>query len=110
MSEHETFSAKGPRTPAGRTLLAAALALVVGLAGGIAGTAFGFAPGPWHEGGWMSGPFDPVTAERRVERIMKHLAVEADANAEQQAKLVNIAKLAVSDLLPLREKAQANRK
>jgi Spy/CpxP family protein refolding chaperone len=63
----------------------------------------------WHMRPFMGGPFDPAQVDRHVERVMKHLAVEADATADQQAKLVGIAKGAVSDLLPLREKLQANR-
>jgi len=57
----------------------------------------------------MGGSFDPAQVDRHVERMIKHLAVEADASADQQAKLVAIAKGAVNDLLPLRDKLQANR-
>src|SRR4029077_14263192 len=63
----------------------------------------------WHMRPFMGGPFDPAQVDRHVERVMKHLAVEADATADQQAKLRRRAKGAVSDLLPLREKLQANR-
>jgi len=37
------------------------------------------------------------------------LAIELDATADQQVKVANIAKAAVADLRPLREKAQAAR-
>jgi periplasmic protein CpxP/Spy len=96
--------------PTGWTLIAALVALVMGLAGGAAGAAFGFGSGAWHEGGLMGGPLDPVSVDRRVERMMKHLAIEADANPEQQAKLVSIARRAASELLPVADTARANRK
>jgi periplasmic protein CpxP/Spy len=94
----------------GRIALLLILATLAGaIAGGVATNAFGQAPMPWHVRPFMSGPFDPVQVDRHVERMIKHLAVEADATADQQAKLVAIAKGAVNDLLPLREKLQANR-
>jgi Spy/CpxP family protein refolding chaperone len=104
-----------PRPTRGRFAL---LLILVGLAGAIAGgvatNAFGQAPMLWHVrpfvgGSFMGGPFDPAQVDRHVERTIKHLAVEADATADQQAKLVAIAKAAVTDLLPLRDKVQANR-
>jgi Spy/CpxP family protein refolding chaperone len=41
--------------------------------------------------------------------MTKHMAIEIDATADQQAKIAAIAKAAVADLRPLREKAQAAR-
>jgi Spy/CpxP family protein refolding chaperone len=41
--------------------------------------------------------------------MTKHIAIELDATAEQQAKLATIAKAAVADLRPLQEKARAAR-
>ena len=41
--------------------------------------------------------------------MTKHMAIELDATQDQQVKLANIAKAAVADLRPLREKAQAAR-
>ena len=41
--------------------------------------------------------------------MTKHMAIELDATAEQQAKLASIAKAAVTDLRPLQEKARAAR-
>jgi len=106
-------TAPAPRACRGRGRLAIIIilvALAAGVAGSFVGTAFGQGPGPWHPGAFMGGPIDPAQADRHVERAIKHLAIEADANADQQAKLVALAKAAVNDLLPLREKAVANRK
>jgi Spy/CpxP family protein refolding chaperone len=73
----------------------------------------GFGRGHWHGPGMMGGPmgraFDPARAEQRADRMVRHLAVEIDASAEQQEKLRSIVKAAVKDLVPLREKAQAAR-
>lgn len=95
--------------------------VVVGalLAGGIATKAFSHGHG-WghgfghHRGGFMgaslSDPIDPARMDERIERGMKHFAVEADASPEQTKKLADIAKAAARDVLPLREKAQGVRK
>ena len=101
-----------PRSCRGRGRLALLLILVAlagAIAGGLVTNAFGQAPGLWHARPFMGGSFDPAQVDRHVERMIKHVAVEADASADQQAKLVAIAKGAVNDLLPLRDKLQANR-
>ena len=81
------------------------VALSAGVAGGLATRAFGHGPGHWR-----AGMFTPAQVEQRVDRAIKHLAIEADATAEQQAKLAAIANAATKDLLPLREKAVTNRR
>ena len=68
----------------------------------------GFGPG-WHHRGFMAGPLTPAEAEDRADRFIRHAAIEIDATAEQQEKLRAIAKAAVKDLLPIREKAKAAR-
>jgi len=91
--------------------------LVVALLGGVAGnmlsTAFGQGFGMhrigWHGGGVWGGPLTPAQIEDRIDRMTKHMAIELDATADQQAKIAGIAKAAVADLRPLREKAQAAR-
>ncbi len=91
--------------------------LVVALLGGVAGnmlsTAFGQGFGMhrigWHGGGAWGGPLTPAQIEDRIDRMTKHMAIELDATADQQAKIAGIAKAAVADLRPLREKAQAAR-
>jgi Spy/CpxP family protein refolding chaperone len=108
-----------PGTPAparrrrGRAaLLALVLALGVGTTAFFAGQAFsqpGFGPfgGGWH--GRMMGQMDPAQIEDHADRMVRHLAIEVDATTEQQERLRAVAKSAVRDLLPLREKAQAAR-
>ena len=90
-----------------------AVAVVAGLTGNMLSTAFGqgFAWRAWHDGGpmgaFMGGPLTPAQIDDRIDRMTKHMAIELDATADQQAKIAGIAKAAVNDLLPLREKAQA---
>jgi periplasmic protein CpxP/Spy len=114
MSDQDNIAAprNPPPAPRGRGRVAVFLVLATlggALAGGLVTSALGQAPPMWPMRPFMGDPFDPARVDRHVERVMKHLAVEADATADQQAKLVGIAKGAVSDLLPLREKLQANR-
>jgi len=65
--------------------------------------------GHWHGPGFMSGAIDPADAEERIDKAARHLAIEIDATPEQQERLRTIAKAAVKDLLPMREKAHAAR-
>jgi protein CpxP len=69
----------------------------------------GFMSGGWGHAGFMGGPLSPAQIDERIDRMSKHLAIELDATPDQQQKLAAIAKSAVHDLLPLREKAQAAR-
>ena len=91
--------------PAGRgrrakaVLFVTLVAVSAGIVGSVATRAFGHGPGHWR-----AGIFTPAQIEQRVDRAIKHLAIEADATAEQQAKLAAIANAATKDLLPLREK------
>ena len=75
----------------------------------------GFGPGSRQGGGpgfWRGGPggFDPAFAEARADRMIRHLAVELGANAEQQEKLGIIVKATLKDVLPVRDKMLAARK
>ena len=111
MAEQGNFTAPQPAPRRGRarfTLLLILVAFGGAIAGGLATNAFGQGM-LWHARPFMGDPFDPAQVDRHVERAIKHVSVEADATAEQQTKLVAIAKGAVNDLLPLREKLQANR-
>jgi len=90
-----------------------AVAVLAGLTGNMLTTAFGqgFA---WHHsgfmgGGFMGGPLTPAQIDDRIDRMTKHMAIELDASADQQAKIAGIAKAAVNDLRPLHEKAHAAR-
>jgi periplasmic protein CpxP/Spy len=108
-----------PRRSRGRTI---AGVLIVALAGGLAG-AFatqslgqGYGP-PWHmtvmgPGGSMHGPFGgaPLTPEEmatRADHMVRHLAIEIDASADQTTKLEAIVKSAITDLVPMRAKIMA---
>jgi periplasmic protein CpxP/Spy len=88
-------------------LFTLAVALVAGLAGGYVGKSFAHG-GPGHWGDGM--PADPAKMDQRVERMITRFASRVDASAEQKDKLSAIAKSAVKDLAPLREKAHAARK
>ena len=73
-----------------------------------------FGPGMMMHGGGMMmhggpGPFgamDPAQMEDRADKAIRHLAIEIDANAEQQEKLRGIARALVKDLAPLRDARQ----
>ncbi|MGZ8492980.1 MAG: Spy/CpxP family protein refolding chaperone, partial [Gemmatirosa sp.] len=45
----------------------------------------------------------------RADRMVRHMAVELDATDAQQDKLRSVVKAAVTDLVPMREKAQSAR-
>jgi len=95
---------------------AAAVIVGVALAGGILGAfatssfSQGFGP-PFHM--TVRGPMGfggPLTTEQlvdRADRAVRHVAIELDATPEQQQKLEAIAKSAVTDLAPLRDKVRA---
>ena len=96
-----------------RFLRRATIATLIGsLAAGLGTRAWAHGgPGGWHRGGgFMGGPMDPAALDERIERMVKHFAVEVDATPEQRAKLTEIAKAAAKDLRPMREKARDARK
>lgn len=74
------------------------LALAAGFAGGFAGRASAF--GSHH--GFTTRAMDPAMADQRVERLVRHLAVEVDATPDQRQRLEVIAKAAARDLTPAR--------
>ena len=85
----------------------ATIATLVGsLAAGIGVNAWAHGgPGHGPQGrGFMGGRFDAAQLDQRIERMVKHFAVEVDATPEQSAKLVEIAKSAAKELHPLRQK------
>src|SRR5262245_143355 len=90
-----------------------AVALLAGLTGNLLPSAFGQGLAWQHfgmrGGGPFGGPLSPAQIDDRIERMTKHMAIELDATAEQQAKLATITKAAVADLRPLQEKARAAR-
>jgi Spy/CpxP family protein refolding chaperone len=93
-----------------RWLPITAIALAAAFTGAVATGAVGqYGPGWGHGPGFMRGPMSPAQIEDRVDRGIRHAAIELDATTEQQEKLRAIARDAVRDLLPLRDKAHATR-
>src|SRR5262245_24418332 len=77
--------------------------LIVALAGALVGafvsTSLGQGFGPrWHMtvAGPMGGPLTAAQIADRASRMVRHVAIEIDASADQQAKLEAIVKGAVS--------------
>jgi periplasmic protein CpxP/Spy len=110
---NDQLSSERPPRPRGRAVAAVLLvALAGGLVGAFASQSFsqGFGPA-WHMtvGGPIGGPLTPQQMTDRADRIVRHLAIEIDANADQQAKLEAIVKGAVGDLVPMRDKMLAAR-
>jgi len=91
------------------TLLA--VALLAGVAGNLLPPAFAQGFGMHHDwgGGFMGGAPTQAQIDDRIDRITKHMAIELDGTADQQAKIAGIAKSAITDLRAMREKAQAAR-
>jgi periplasmic protein CpxP/Spy len=111
MSEQSNPGAAGGRRRR-RWPALAAVAIVAAFTGAAATGAVGqWAPGwgHWHGPGFMRGPMTPEQIEDRVDRGIRHAAIELDATPEQQEKLRAIAKSAVRDLVPMGEKARAVR-
>ncbi len=96
-------------------LLTLFIVLAAGLTGAVVTQAMseesgwgpGFGLGGGQHGGLMGGPVDPAQIEQRVDRGIRHLAIEIDATPEQQDKLRAIVKDAIKDLLPLIDERQA---
>lgn len=94
-----------------RYALIAALIAASGLTGAAASQAFGAGDGfgMWHGRGFMGGrmghKLDPAQIEQRLDRRVRHFAVDVDATPEQTERLRAVARSALRDLLPLREKA-----
>jgi Spy/CpxP family protein refolding chaperone len=88
-----------------------AVALLAGVAGNLLPPAFAQGFGMHHDwgGGFMGGTPTQAQIDDRIDRMTKHMAIELDATADQQAKIAGIAKSAVTDLRAMREKAQAAR-
>jgi Spy/CpxP family protein refolding chaperone len=94
-----------------RWLPITAVALAAAFTGAAATNAVGQygPPWGWHGPGFMRGPMNPAQIQDRIDRGIRHLAIEIDATPEQQEKLRAIAKGALQDLLPMRDKARATR-
>ena len=94
-----------------RWLPVTAIALAAAFTGAAATTAVGQygPPWGWHGSRFMRGLLTPEQIEDRIDRGIRHAVIELDATPEQQEKLRAIAKGAVRDLLPMRDKAHAAR-
>ena len=92
-----------------RATIAALLTSVAASFGGAAAWAHSGGHSGFHRG-FMGGSKDPAKADARIERMVKHFAVEVEATPDQQAKLTQIAKAAAKDLRPLREKVREARR
>lgn len=110
-----------PSTPPGapgrdwtRILKIGALVLVSAVAGAGITKAVQHHHRGWHghhgPGGFMGQSVDPAAAEKRAERMAGWIARDVKASDEQRQKLVDIAKSAAKDLLPLRDSMQEGRK
>ena len=55
------------------------------------------------------GQFDPETAGKRIDAMTSFMLADIDATADQKAKIGTIAKDALKDLMPLRDKHKAAR-
>lgn len=76
--------------------------------------------GKWHHGsgftrvhgpmGFMRGPLDVDKAQKRAERMVKHIGIEIDATDEQTVELVRIAKALVRDIIPVRQELRTARR
>jgi periplasmic protein CpxP/Spy len=97
-----------PRSRRLRVLPMLVVALAAGTFGAFVSHAFGqgFAP-PWYA--MMHGPATPAQIDDRVNRMVRHLAIEIDATPEQQGKLQTIFAGAIKDLLPAHEQVLAAR-
>ena len=86
-----------------RRWIGIAAVLLIGLAGFGIGRATGHWS-HWRAGGFgMHGAIDADTASKRVDAGLGRMLSAVDGTAEQKAKVGEIAKGAVKDLLPLRE-------
>jgi protein CpxP len=98
-----------PRLPRrARTILLILFVVAAAAMAAFASSAFsqGFGP-PWQQRWGQT--FDPAAVEDRADRMVRHLAIEVDATAEQQERLRAIVRSTVRDLVPLREKAMNSR-
>lgn len=102
--------AQPPRRRGRGWLFISTIALAAAITGGLTTRAVtqGFGPGHWHGRGFAAA-MTPAELEDRADRAIRHAAIEIDATGEQQDKLRAIAKSAVKDLVPIRDKARSAR-
>lgn len=82
----------------------------IAVAGALAIGACSHGPqGGWRDGA-MSGQMDPERAARFTEKMADRIVSAVDGTPEQKLKIATIARSAATDLMPLRERAQAARR
>ena len=91
----------------GKAALIVVLAIAGGFVGGFANKAMAQDHKPMMAEG--DGGDKGARMDKHIERMVKHMAIELDATPEQQTKLIAIAKGAIKDMMPMREKHQAAR-
>lgn len=73
-----------------------------GLVAGLGAVAQATGMGAMHHGMTLSADASPADVSAHVDHMLKHLYVEIDATAAQQAQIGPLVQQAVTDLLPLR--------
>ncbi len=69
--------------------------------------------GGWHRDGWRGGhhgrfsEMSDAEVEAKIERMVKHVAIEIDATAEQQEKITTLVTTVAKDLKPVHEQMRA---
>lgn len=100
------------RRPRPAMLAIAAIALAGAVIGAIVTNAFAYGgfggPGGPPDGMFFGG--DPADVVKRVEKAVKHFAVEVEASDAQETRLIAIAKDLVRDIRPMREQFRDARK
>lgn len=100
-SRRKTFVAFGAAA-----LLAAGAFASTAHSGGYFGHGFGH--GPRHMG-FMHNNYDPAKFEERLDKKLKHFAIEFDATEEQQQKLKTVITQLVTEMRPMRGKMRETR-
>ena len=80
----------------------AAFVAGAGLMAGLGAVAQATGMGAMHHGMTLSADASPADVSAHVDHMLKHLYVEIDATAAQQAQIGPLVQQAVTDLLPLR--------
>jgi len=69
--------------------------------------------GGWHRDGWRGGhhgrfsEMSDAEIEAKIERMVKHVAIEIEATAEQQEKITTLVNMVAKDLKPVHEQMRA---
>jgi Spy/CpxP family protein refolding chaperone len=108
----ETSESALRRHPRPAMLAILAVALAGAIVGVIVTNAFafgGFGPSDRFHRGMLFGG-DPAEVDKRVEKAVKHFAVEVEASDAQEARLIAIAKDLVREVRPMRDELRDARR